>query len=275
MKAERDYVELTGSIEPADIRRLKAHGHIPKLSVTKTNRLIARQTRAFSAIESASELWLWCDVTRVAMRHVLAIPKLKVLDVLSLVGRGELLDFSRASSLEVFRCNHYLAETDLHAISTSKTLVEVGVQGSALSLHALRALLLLPQLRRLDIEGTPFDDEMANLLSRSRQIDCLDVGATRLTGEGLTYLCGMHQLRQLDLWATRVEESDVGQLARLPQLEYLSLGNVQGVPGLTADVVLPVLRELPALKRLWLDGILLTERQIQELESQYESVRVT
>jgi hypothetical protein len=131
------WVALEGVATPADIRRLRGTGHIDKLSVTKSVRLTARIAEAFSSIESVDWLWLWCDVTRTAMRHVVSISGLRVLDVLNITKPGRLEGFSSAVGLETFHGNHFLTEPDLLEVAACKSLREVGAQGAALSVQAV------------------------------------------------------------------------------------------------------------------------------------------
>lgn len=49
----------------------------------------------------------------------------------------------------------------------------------------------MPNLTALDLEGTRFDDKMAEKISRSTTIGSLDVGGTRLTRAGLAHLVTM------------------------------------------------------------------------------------
>jgi hypothetical protein len=269
------WVALKGVATPADIRRLQGTSHINKLSVTESPRLTARIAEAFSSLESVAWLWLWCDVTRTAMRHVVSISGLRVLDVLNITKPGRLEGFSSAITLEAFRGNHFLTEPDLFEVITCKSLREVGAQGAALSVRVLDALLRLPALERLDLEGTSFDDSMAEHISASKVLSSLDVGATRITRAGLSHLCKMGQLRSLDLWATGIEESDLDLLAHLPNLEYLSVGDVEGQSGFNAESLLRRLEAIPSLKRVWLDGVPLSEAQKATLESRYSYVRIT
>ena len=120
------WVALKGVATPADIRRLRGTGHIKELSVTESGRLTARIAQAFSSLDSVEWLWLWCDVTRTAIRHVASISGLRVLDVLNLMSPGRLESFSSAIALEAFRGNHFLTELDLLEVCTCRSLREPG-----------------------------------------------------------------------------------------------------------------------------------------------------
>jgi hypothetical protein len=257
------------------LQGLAAVGHIDKLSITKAPPLTVTAARLLRQLQSVAQLWLWCDVSRIALHHVVQIPGLEVLDVLAVKAPGSLSGFERASSLRTLRANHYLSEQDLLAIAKCAPLQELGIQGARLTRSALRALLSLPRLEALDLEGTPFTDKMARLVSRSPTVHTLDLGATNLTRAGLVHIASMHQLRSLDLWATCLSESDLELLRELPVLEYLSVGGYASATSLDPERVVSLLLALPSLKRVWLDGLGVSSEQIARMKERSLAVRVT
>lgn len=272
---KNDVVELKGRLKASDIRALKSLGHIERLSITKSPLLTSRIAQAFTALESVSDLWLWCDVTRTAMRSIVGIHGLKTLDVLSITAPGKLENFSNAKSLEIIRANHYMSKEDLLEVAKCKSLRVLGAQNATLTPRVLKALLRLPKLESLDLEATNFDDEMAKQVHASGRLKSLDVGATEITRNGLMYLCRMRELRSLDIWATRIEEPDLELLWQLPKLEYLSIGGIESGARFNAETLLPRLAGIRALQRVWLDGIVVTHKQERMLKSRYSTVRVT
>jgi hypothetical protein len=268
-------LDINGKIRASDLRILAKHGPIKKLSLTDMPLLTARTAQGLRSLPSVEHLWLWCDVTRTAMRHVVSIPGLRVLDTLNIVKPGRLEGFSEALSLEIIRANHGLSAEDMLEISTCRTLCEIGAQDAELSPELISALLAMPRLNAIDLEASRFDDAMAEQLSASTSITSLDVGATNLSHIGLAYLCKMQQLRSLDIWAAPVRECDLDLLAALPKLEYLSIGGYGDARPLDAESILPTLSAMPSLKRLWLDGIELTPSQREALDERYENVRIT
>ena len=268
---EDDWVKFEGPICAKDIRLQAKHSAVlPKLSITKNASITTAIAKALAHFTSIEQLWLWCDVTRTAMRHILPIPGLTILDILSLKHPGQLGELSQATGLEQFRCNHYLSETDLLAIATSPSLIELGAQSADITLPALEALLSMPTLKRLDLEATVFNDEMAELVGASNTLTSLDLGGTPLTKVGLQHLCRMPQLRSLDIWATRIEAADLECLADMPALEYLSIGCNEWQQTLNADDVITKIRTISTLKKIWLDGISLTGTQQAELARDYQ-----
>ncbi len=272
---ESGWHSLKRDVFPQVIESLRTVGHIEKLPLTDIDLVTVRHVLRLAPLQSIEQLWLWCDVTRRAMRHIIQLPGLRILDVLSIRGPGELGHFDKARSLRVFRANNFLTEQDLLRVAKCESIRELGAQNCALTQKSLSALLLLPYLQSLDIEATGFDDSMAKRLSQSETITSLDIGATRISGAGLSHLVRMKALRSLDLWATRLTEEDLKLLLQLPNLEFLSVGNYEGCASLDPQRVVPLLLELPSLKRVWLDGISLTPEQKLALESKLDSVRVT
>lgn len=256
------------------LKSLNKYGRIEKLSLTKQPLLTAKLASNFFELQSVREFWLWCSVTRIAMRHVITIPGLEKLSILAIKQPGRLKNFAAANSLKVFSCN-FMSEADLLEISNLPILQELHAQNSTLTPKALDALLQMPTLEHLDLEATAFDDEMAAIVAESKTIKHLDVGALRLTSKGLQQLSKMSQLRSLDIWAIDVGESDLDCLSKLSELEYLSIGGYYEQTILTAKGVLPRLKEIPSLKKIWLDGIVLTESEKKTLKEQYEYVQVS
>ena len=155
------------------------------------------------------------------------------------------------------------------------TLRELGIQNAELTSEVIESLMDLKHLRVLDVEGTCFNDEMAEKVASSKRLEVLDIGATKITRAGLQHLVSMRRLRSLDLWATKLTEEDLALLVQMPNLAYLSVGNCDGLPSLDATRMVALLLSLPALKRVWLDGIALTAAQKDALQAKLETVRVT
>lgn len=266
---------LRGHFGDEALLALRTSDHIPRLSLTNMPLVSVRHAKALSGLRSIDQLWVWCSVTRPAMRHLVQLPGLRQVDVLNLVGPGRLAHFGRARNLAIFRANHCMIEDDLLGVAKCESIQELGAQGSELTRKALSSLMALPLLANLDIEGTCFDDSMARQLSQSTSIRALDIGATQITGRGLRHLAKMSSIRSLDLWATRVSEDDLELLREFPDLEYVSIGHVEGSRSMDAQRVVSLLLELPSLKRVWLDGIKVGNDQRQALEQRLDKVSIT
>lgn len=268
------WFSIVGEPTADRIRALQGIRELDRLSITKCRLITVEAAKRLRSLHSVSWLWLWCDVTRGAVNHVLQIPDLTTLDILAMRPPGALDCFRMAMQLHTLRANHYLTEIDLLAVAKSTTLRVLGVQNADLTKKAFDALLGLPALEALDIEGTSFDDAMAEQL-RGSKIHSLDIGATRITRRGLAHLVQMPQLRSLDLWATGLSVDDLHLLAAFPNLEYLSVGGVEDGPTLDASKLVTLLLSLSGLKQLWLDGVQVTTEQELALKERIATVRIT
>jgi len=230
--------------------------------------------RKFLQINSVSKLTLWCGISRAAMQHIISLPKLNELVVFELARSGRLSGFADARSLTQFSCVvGGLTETDLLEITKCKSLERLGAQQSVITETSLEAILTLPALSTLDLEASNFNDHHARLVAQSKTIKKLDVGATRLSKSGLQHLCAMKQLTDLDIWSNNIEAEDLDLLSELPNLEYLSIGGHDEQTTFTAENTIPKLEKIPSLKRLWLDGLKLSDDERKYLEKRYEKIR--
>lgn len=249
---------------------LNTYNRIEKLSLTKQPLLTAKLACNFSTLQSVGWMWLWCSVTRTALQHIITIPDLEKLDILQMKKPGKLKNFEQAKSLKEFRCHHCMSEADILEIAKLPELKELGAQGAAITERAIEALLQMPKLERLNLEGSELNDVRAALIAESKTLTHLDIGASQLTSKGLKKICEMSQLSSLDIWAINIVESDLDLLSNLSNLEYLSIGGYDDQTVLTAKGVLPRLKKIPSLKRIWLDGIPLTETEKKHLKEEYE-----
>ncbi len=256
------------------LRQLAEIDPVEKLSVTKIPLVTVNIAQRISCL-SVGQLWLWCNVTRGAMSQILRIRSLHTLDVLNIRGPGRLANFGKAKNLRVFRANCGMSESDLLEIARCETLCELAAQSAVLSHASVSAILALPNLTALDLEGTRFDDNMAKRVSQSELLTSLDIGATKVTRKGLEHLVQMEQLRSLDLWANELKETDLRLLVNLPNLEYLSLGNYDDATPLNSSDITQLILDCPRLKRVWLDGIPLESGQRAALEAKLDYLRIT
>lgn len=270
----RAEVTLDPQLRPDAIRALAAGGPIECLTFGHGRLLDARRAKHLHALPPTRWLWLRGATTRAGIRQIIRIPGLETLDVMQLRGPGAVSGFGDVAGLRSLRINGWLHARDLRGIAASPSIETLGAQGAELTPRALDALLAMPRLRALDLEGTDFDDAMALAVSRSTTLEHLELGKTRLTGTGVAHLARMPRLRGLDLWATPVSEADCAMLRELPALEYVSLGGYDDAP-LDGAALLPLLLAMPALKRVWLDGARLDRDQIAALEARFESVRIS
>ena len=127
-----------------------------------------------------------------------------------------------------------------------------------------------PNLKSLNIEESNLDDTLAKQLAASTQITHLYVGATKLSPVGLREICKMKQLEALDIWSLDLDHDDLDLLTELPNLQYLSVGGYDEQERLTFEGVWPHLTKLPALERVWLDGIPMTDEEAKKLRQRFQ-----
>lgn len=266
-------VSIEGPYSASDLRSLNKYEEIDKLSLTKLKNLTVKISEGLCSLKSVKELFLWSSVNRTAMRHVITIPDLVILDILEIRNPGKLINFSEAIALQKFRCNHYMSEADLLEISNLPKIQEIGAQNSEITKRALEAFLCLPYLTSIDLEATNFTDKLAAIIATSKTIKHLSVGASKLTAKGLKSISAMSQLESLDIWSIDASETDLAPLSKLQNLKYLSVGGYEGQTRLTFKGVMPYIDELPSLKSLWLDGIILSDAEKQNMNTKYEYFR--
>jgi len=165
-----------------------------------------------------------------------------------------------------------MTPSDLYAIAESKSIEDLGAQRATLDAKAVKAILEMPNLKRLDLEGTTLDDNMAIEFSGTTAITQLEIGATNLTETGFRKICSMNQLVSLDAWAINISEQSLDELANLTNLEYLAIGRLEHQEALSASGVMRCLANIPSLKYIWLDGIAVSEAQAEYLNDKYETV---
>ncbi|SHH10470.1 hypothetical protein [Massilia sp. CF038] len=273
---EGGYYCLTRELPPETMRQLAQLSALEplKLSITKIAQFGVGHARCLAGLR-VQQLWIWCDVTRAAMNHILQLEGLRELDILCMSGPGKLKNFHKAVQLEVFRANHYMTEPDLLQVAQCKSIRVLGAQNADLTQSAFAALLSMPNLTALDLEATRFDDKMARKISRSTTVTSLDVGGTRLTRAGLAHLMKMTQLQSLDLWALDLNATDLTILLTLPNLEYVSFGGNDNAPPLDAGAITTLILGSHSLKRVWLEGIPLEVRQREALEVKLEYLHLS
>ncbi len=274
-KIEKDgkNVFVEGPFSQNDLQSLERYCDIEKLSLTNLKNLTVKIAEGLSSLTSVKELFLWSSVNRTAMRHVITIPGLEILDILEIRSPGKLVRFSEAIELQKFRCNHYMSEADLLEISNLPKIQEIGAQNSEITKKALEALLCLPYLTDLDLEATNFTDKLAAIIATSQTIKHLSIGASKLTAKGLQRISAMSQLESLDIWSIDINERDLAPLSKLHNLKYLSIGGCDGQTRLTYSGVMPYIDQLTSLRRLWLDGISFSETDRIDLNNKYEYFR--
>lgn len=253
---------------------MKLNKPIDVLNVSRIGLFDVKLAREVSSWQPIKKINLWTKTTKAALRQLITTPEVEEINLGSLCKHGSLNGMPKPETLHTLRCG-WLSSDDLREIADLPGLRVLGAQNSSLSHAAVSRLVGMEALMDLDLEASDLTDVLASILSTSTKIVSLAIGATRVGPKGLQSICRMAQLRELDIWALKIQESDLDCLAALGNLEYLSVGGHQEQTVLTAKGVLPRIARLAALKRLWLDGIALTEDEADQLERRYERVRIT
>jgi hypothetical protein len=128
---ESGYYCLTRELPPETMRQLAQINALEplKLSITKIAQFGVGHARCLAGLR-VRQLWIWCDVTRAAMNHILQLEGLRELDILCMPGPGKLKNFHKAVQLEVFRANHYMTEPDLLQVAQCPSIRVLGAQNA-------------------------------------------------------------------------------------------------------------------------------------------------
>ena len=270
-------IELEGRscLDESHVAEFRGADHFDEIYI-RTDRLFRREDALkVELVRSAAKITIWADVTRASVGHLVSLPNLQELFLFDLRPHGRLTGFADARDLINFSCAYGLSGKDLLEVAKAPNLQKLGAQNSNLTKASILALVAHPRLTHVDFECTDFDDDLAELISRSQTITSLEVGCTRVTKIGLEKLCSMPQLRELDIWSNNIGEADFDMLSRLKNLEYLSVGGHDDQTEFTLAGTLPRLKNIPSLKRVWLDGFRVTRDEWNELNRLYEQVTVT
>jgi hypothetical protein len=264
-------VQKDGPLNDKHIVQFRECPHFDEFYLRGADLFTVSDAKKIEFIKSVFSITIWCNVTRAAVNSLIQRPNLKELILFGLKRSGRISGFENAQNLRHFQCMYGINGNDLLEICKIPNLEKLGAQQAQITELAIAAILNKSQLTEIDFECSNFNDEFATIISQSKTITTLELGATEITNVGLEKICSMTQLKGLDLWATDVGEAEIDMLAQLPNLEYLSVGGLDKQK-LTAKNVLPKLYRLPALKRVWLDGLQLTDVERKELGERFDQV---
>jgi hypothetical protein len=271
---KKKVVSATGAISAHELHVLNPFEPIEEFHASTGQLFTARLARELCNWPSIRHVAIWCRTTRAAFRQLMCVNGLEEVSVSYLHAHGSLDGMCLPSSLHTVR-GGWFSSRDVRNIAGLPGLKTLGAQNSGLSEQSLAGLVDHGALEDLDIEASNLDDELAAVLATSNRIRRLIIGATKVGRTGLEKICAMSQLRELDIWALNIAENDLELLSALPDLEYLSIGGYDGQTCLTAEGVLPRIKELPSLRKIWLDGTHLQASEIARLKERYEQVQVT
>ena len=267
-------LSVSGRLTPRKMRAMIPDNEIKTLTVSSDTFFHQKLADELAQWPGIEEVMLWGTVSKAALRRLLSLAEIHEIYVMELQKHGNLHDIDPSSSLQIFR-GGWLSARDLRALAQLQNLKTLSAQNSFVNQQTIEMVVNSSTLTNLDLEASNLDDDMAKELAKSSRIVQLDVGATRLGPSGLQEICKMRQLRELDIWALDLDEHDLDCLEELSNLEYLSVGGYDDQERLTSKNVLPRLAKLPSLRRVWLDGITITESEAVELRARYENAQIT
>jgi len=274
---QNDWTEIETPITPNSLKKLSKCNHINKLYAKQDLLLTADIAKKFGTVKSIEELWLWCDVTKAALRYILAIPKLKRLHIFCIKSLGKTDVYSKSMVLETFYCafSDKLSLGDYKELLSCKTLKNISLMNSDLNIEIINLFLKASHIKSIELEDSNFNDRMAICISKSKSIEKIELGGTLISRIGLEHICNMNQLQSLDIWNTKIQENDLNLLTKLQNLEYLSLGQGYDDNVFGSKSVINSIEPIKSLKRLWLDGIKFDSSEISYLKKRYEKVQIS
>ncbi len=271
---KKNDLSFSGRLTPRKMRAMTPSNEVKTLTVSSNTFFHRKLADELAQWPRIKEVLLWGTVSKAALQRLLSLAEIHEIYVMELHKHGNLCGIDQSSSLRVFR-GGWLSARDLRALTQLQNLETLSAQNSSVNQQVIEMIVKSSSLTNLDLEASNLDDVMAKELAKSSKITQLDVGATRLGPSGLQEICKMTQLRELDIWALDLDEHDLDCLEALPNLEYLSVGGYDSQERLKSKNVLAQLAKLPSLRRVWLDGIPVSESEANELRARYENAQIT
>lgn len=133
-------------------------------------------------------------------------------------------------------------------------------QGYGVADRDLARLVVLRQLRLLDLRNNPVGDEGTAHLAELKQLEWLKLSQTNVTSAGLAHLAGLARLRRLSLADCEIDDAGLEHLKDLASLEFLDLSNTK-----VTDAGMRSLAGLTRLKEIWLYGTQVTDAGLAHL----------
>ena len=146
-------------------------------------------------------------------------------------------------------------------------LQELHLRGPEVSDAGLVHLRPLKQLRELILSDRQITDAGIAHLKGLIEMRLLQLSGTGITDAGLKHLRGMSRLERLGLGFNEVSDAGLSQLLALSNLRYLDLGWTR-----VTDVRL--LKTLPLLEEVNLEGTQVTDESTAELKSALPKIRI-
>lgn len=196
-------------------------------------------------------------ITNEGLKH---LETLKQLEVLSLSGTKVtdegLSAVVRLEKLTILDLPSQITPDGLVRLSERPTLASLSLRGNAnlTATDALRGLVALKALGRLDLAESTLTDAAGESLGLCKRLEDVDLSRTGAGDGTLRALSSSRILTHLNLTRTAVTDGGVGALASATSLETLLLGSTK-----ITDAALEAVCSLPLLKRVSLAGTAVTD----------------
>jgi Leucine-rich repeat (LRR) protein len=170
-----------------------------------------------------------------------------------------------------------VGDKSLGVVSSRTTIEVLGLTGTSITSDGLKQLAGLEKLRSLYLSETSIDDTSLSVLMLMKQLKVLDVTETGLSVSGRQAL--VESLRtaevRIDLDALVQAIEDAGgriekALPRIARVTRNQAGQVESLNVFAAnfsDIGMSMLRRFPSLKRLSVEGTLVTDAGLKHLSS--------
>jgi hypothetical protein len=238
-KHEHDEVDIT--LDEARSLVARAHGfadwraltdHVASLAAG-TTKVARRPLRLFSVSATGDR-----ETVATTRDWDAAIETIEDDEQITGLAAGEMTD----ALLERFSHIEHLTALDL---TGSKGLSEAG----------FRHLARMPQLRSLNLGGTPTTDGVLQLLRDLPNLEHIELWGTPITDAGVSNLAACAKLRRVDLSGTRTGDGAIRALTGMPELADFRSGHLVTDAGLAALYDYPVFRTWRGGDvRMWLTG---------------------
>jgi Leucine-rich repeat (LRR) protein len=217
-----------------------------------------------SGLLSLQSLWIWrAPVSGAGLSHLSRLTELRELDLsrtrLTEPGFAGLGNLRQLQTLGL----HDTPITDdcLAHLASLRILRELQLTRTAVTDAALAHLGKVTSMEDLDLSNTRITGNAAGLENLT-ELRRLNLNDTPFSDAGLARLSGLSELRTLNMMSTKVTDSGLAQLGGLTNLECLNLLFV----GIT-DTGLATVERLSGLKRLFLSGARVTDAGLARLQS--------
>lgn len=193
-----------------------------------------------------------------------------------------------------------LSEQDFEEIMSHPCIEQLSIGPSKLlSPKSLQRIAQLTKLRELNVEGVSVNDDWLERMASLKELERIDLFNTKVTGRGFAVFRDHQCLRRVDLFfgnseaeliephlealsAIKLQELNLSgtfsmrALAPIANMQSLVALSLSGPCGMSDDRLIPLLRNLPELRRLSLeDNCFITDGGACELSSLVQLQYVT